>query len=236
MAINELLRQPKYGPKRGKQFRLPVSGGFSEASHRPANIRQTHEYRNTRPSVRLVTLGWHAEGWENKPGDWIEKIQNMLMDEGYDFVPANRILNTLNTKGDGLDEHIQICNGYNWYILESVWKTLAAIVVTKNMFWDYLGFRKVARPGQVFAAAFFCRSGNHRSVAMCHLVKCVFLDMLRNSGSDDVSVIQWDRSKEKGHWDKFCGERCEHCKRSTDNDAWIAEKFRRVTAEVYDRQ
>ena len=82
------------------------------------------------------------------------------------------IFNTEATKGLRISkELLGSCTGYNSKILKAVWEKQGTAKLVHNVIRRYNTFRRKAKPGEVYTAVIYCRTGYHRSVAISILLK-----------------------------------------------------------------
>ena len=142
-------------------------------------------------------------------------------------------MNTLDTWRNGVDwTKNKERTGYNFEILKSIWKTREAIQITTTLYWDYIRFCDTSGAQDIFTATFFCKSGRHRSVAVCYLFKCVILEFFKKEGNTDDLVRQINLSEWTGKTWKLCPKTCMHCQKGKEKDDWIVQQVLRVTIEV----
>ena len=221
---------PLADPSRNKPRRTePILADqvkVSSAEVHPAIKGCLTGHRGTLPKIRLVTLGWQSEGFINKSEKQVVgQVCGKLSIEGYGNV---HIFNTEATEGLNTvsEELLGSCTGHNFLILEDVWEKQETAKLVHNVVCRYKNFRRTAKPGEVYTAVIFCKTGKHRSVAISILLQQMFAHCL------GISVKFVHRSCNLGMWDGLCQNQCSYCIHTDKKAAWMQKEMLKVVDRI----
>ena len=192
------------------------------AVYEPRNYlpRQTQAgcYRNEPATIDLYTIGFDSEGVKYNADYNVlaQRCHEMMKKKLHLDIPVHDVFNCLDLKGNVPKHHLWRCTGRNAKIFQSVWYHKNIRPLVRKVLRSYDEHNKNRNAGENYRAAFFCKSGNHRSVAVATGLQTMLIGMGYN-----VLVRMRHLSKEKGDWKRFCSRQtCPFCRWYPSRKAW----------------
>ena len=127
--------------------------------------------------------------------------------------PIDRIFNCQNLL-PGMDwpDHLDCPTGYNNVIFTSIWVAPGITELAMKVFQSYTKHDRTCKYGEDYRAAFVCKTGDERSVAVAIGLQSVFAT---DFGIDCTVTHLNDENKK---WSRMCHGRCDLCS-STDAES-----------------
>ena len=152
-------------------------------------------------------MGWVSEGIPYTPDKAISlaKVHDKLQEAGHN-IPKARVFNCTPLKDRKVPyEHFKTCTGRNYVIFKAVWEHEGIGDIVNRFYKEYNEFNNTRAPGEEFHAAFYCKSGCHRSVATALGLQAWLLNTHQNI---DVTI---DHREAEQHRLRFCNGECRFC-------------------------
>ena len=147
-----------------------------------------------------------------------KRCQRVLEEENGDMFPIAHIFDCSHLQGVIEGPHVWLCTGQNLEIFKSVWQHPDMPALVRKVVRSYDDHNRSrlqsAAFGANYRAAFFCHTGNHRSVA----VAIGFATMLNDMPEFKGVQIDVKHSNEIMHRRLCCGECC-YCEKSIMREA-----------------
>ena len=164
-------------------------------------------HRHNDATCRLWTMGWYTEGIAYNRDD----IVNKLKGDGHN-IPRSRMFDCTPLKNKSDCEYFDGCTGSNMFMFRSAWEHRKTVDIAWRFADEYSRWEKTRAPGDEFHAVFYCREGNHESVAIAQGLR----SWLRQKENVDVILC---RTSEKEHRRLFC-DPCMWCRMPRDRTEW----------------
>ena len=188
----------------------PVQSPSPEADHPP--WRTGFSQRTTRlkehAKLDFTTMGVDGEDivYNEDFAVIAEQCKRVLEKEdkhGREF-PIDRIFNCQDLIPSLVPPHyFDTCAGHNIHIFRGIWLSRDVLPIADEVLQSYEEHDRTCKAGEHYRAAFVCRTGDHRSVAVANGLQTQFAKPL-------CTVTH--RNLTNGKWMKhFCGGRCQFC-------------------------
>ncbi len=188
----------------------------------PTDLKSTAQagyYQFVPANINLYTIGFDSgEAFYDSNDDAVKYgCQQVLKDKLSCSIPMDRIFDCSHLNGYAAKRQFENCTGSNYEIFQMVWHQPGIRALVQKVLRSYDQHNKTRNAGENYSAAFFCKSGNHRSVAVATGLKTLLMKR------SDMQVSVRHLNQEDGGWDRFCGGTCRFCCDWPGRKAWEDE-------------
>ena len=129
---------------------------------------QAGNYQHVPANINLYTIGFDSGEAFYDSNDYAVKYgcQQVLKDKLSCSIPMDRIFDCSHLNGYAAKRQFENCTGSNYEIFQMVWHQPGIRALVQKVLRSYDQHNKTRIAGENYSAAFFCKSGNHRSVAV----------------------------------------------------------------------
>ena len=160
-------------------FRPPVKPEpYDPRNHLPSQI-QAGCHRNVPANIDLYTMGFDS---------LTQRCHEMMKKKLHLDIPVHDVFHCLDLKGNVPKHHLWRCTGRNAKMFQSGWYHKNIRPLVRKVLRNYDDHNKNRSTGENYRVAFFCKSGNYRSVAVATGLQTMLIGMgYKATGS--VSVV-----------------------------------------------
>ena len=167
------------------------------------------------PNIRLFTIELQDKFNIFQGGVFTaNRCQQVLFEAEGIKLRMDRIFNCSTMGGDGEGHSFLQCTCHNAKIFKAVWLHPDMSALVRDVFRSYEELSLKGKAGVSYLAAFYCKTGNHRSVAAA----IGFATMLNHMQEFKAVQIDVKHSNEIMHRRLCCGECC-YCEKSIMREA-----------------